>query len=102
MALPVGHGFLCLLAVSPRKVAGLEASVPPMCMVFEFHYIDLDAMHVALTSAVREAVRNRGNTAFVGKVYLTALAETNKSDELLPRNYCLTLYACECFVAETM
>lgn len=39
IALPVGHGFLFLLAVSPRKVAELEAGAPPICMVFEFHYI---------------------------------------------------------------
>jgi len=87
IVLPAIADYPGLLSVSLRKMAEPEAGAPPVYMIFDLHFADLAAMHTALASDVRQAVRKvigEGMSLFKGKVYHLVLDETDKIDGSSP------------------
>ncbi|SMD12690.1 hypothetical protein [Rhizobium sp. RU36D] len=67
-----------LIKVELRKIAEPEAGAPPVYMIFDLHFPSLAAMHAALASDVRQAVRHeisQGMSLFKGRVYHTVLQQ---------------------------
>lgn len=82
VVLPAIARYPGLVKVELRKIAEPEAGAPPVYMVFDLYFPDLAAMHAALASDVRQAVRQEiaaGMGLFKGRVYHIVL---DQMDEL--------------------
>lgn len=76
--LPAIARYPGLRKVELRRSAEAEAGAPPVYMTFDLHFDDLEAMHRALASPVRQEVRARIAEAmgpFRGRVYHLVLAD---------------------------
>lgn len=76
IVLPAIARYPGLIKVDLRKIAEPEEGAPPVYMVFDLYFPDLSAMHAALASDVRQAVRqeiSQGMSLFKGRVYHNVL-----------------------------
>lgn len=58
--------------VEMRRISEADDDAPPIYMIFDLHFDDLDAMHAALASDTRNQVREqikKGMGPFKGRVY---------------------------------
>ncbi len=67
-----------LRRVKLRRIAQADAGAPPLYMIFDLYFDDIDAMNAALASPIRQAVREQishGMSRFKGRVYHLVFSE---------------------------